>query len=158
MYTPRLLFTLFFLFTILPYGFGQEYYYIGAGIGRLTINEGSCIVDPIGPIVSTATGQNLLFTASDLAMCGNGLIYTIGMDPTLEGQFLWEINPSTGFANAIGTAPAGTVRFVGAGCDGNGNIYFVGWEFPFLLTNPVLYVTNIDTGVFTFLGPLPYGP
>ncbi|MEL6142224.1 MAG: gliding motility-associated C-terminal domain-containing protein [Bacteroidota bacterium] len=154
----------FFVLTValflgfMPMLFGQVYYDIAdLGLGKITIIDGNCTFESI-PIIEESTGQNIVVTSADLAMCENGLIYTTGTTVSFEDDFLLEVDPETGFSRIIGPAPEGTVGFVGAGCDGNGNVYFVGWEFPFMLINPVLYVANINTGVFTFLGALPFRP
>ena len=105
---------LLFLFVILCCHWtslnGQTYYAGGAdGLWEITIVNGSCSADFIGPFTDVATGNNVF--AGDIAICPNGQLYIT------DNSNLWEVDPSTGDVTLAVFSPT-YLGIVALGCAG----------------------------------------
>ncbi|MEM8582684.1 MAG: gliding motility-associated C-terminal domain-containing protein [Bacteroidota bacterium] len=118
-----------------------------SGLEEITIENGNCNRQLIGPFVEAGTGVGI--GTGDLGLCENGLIYV------MNNNTLFEVDPTTAVGIPIADAPE-PLLIVGIGCDGNSNVFLAGFSFDGFV--PVLYSVNVNTGVFTLLGTLPFTP
>lgn len=118
-----------------------------SGLEEITIENGNCNRQLIGPFVEAGTGAGI--GTGDLGFCENGLIYI------MNNTTLFEVDPATAVGIPVADAPE-PLLIVGIGCDGNSNVLLAGFSFDGFV--PVLYRVDVTTGVFTFLGNLPFSP
>ncbi|MEZ5032949.1 MAG: hypothetical protein R2787_16285, partial [Saprospiraceae bacterium] len=126
---------------------GQTYYAGGAdGLWEITIVNGSCSADFIGPFTDVATGNNVF--AGDIAICPNGQLYIT------DNSNLWEVDPSTGDVTLAVFSPT-YLGIVALGCAGGDILYGAAFN---LGSGPMLYQFDVNAGTVTSVGVLPFNP
>ncbi len=126
---------------------GQTYYVGGAdGLWEITITNGNCSADFIGPFTDVATGNNVF--SGDIAICPDGSLYIT------DNSSIWEVDPGTGDCTLAVFSPT-YLGIVALGCEGNGILYGAAFN---LGAGPILYQIDVNAGTITNVGVLPFNP